>query len=155
MVALSFWGWVMVIVAPLGVVTFMAVQWRQVMAGLAVSDTGVRVRTVLRTRILAWSEIQDFIAEEADPGPWEWWARMSNWRWQDSAVMGMFIKLRDGELVGTPIRLGTRPTFTTRHGPWTPGGPDEFLYPHEGQALLIAMRQRLAQQSTAVGDPRA
>ena len=151
----SGWGWVAVIVGPLLGITIIFVQWRQVIAGVALSDLGVRVRTVPSTKILPWSEIRDFVADEADPGPWELYTRVLSWSWNDTAMMGMFIKLHDGRLIGTPIRLGVRPTFRTGRGKWTPGGPDEFLPRLEGQALLDAMRERLARETTPrVGPPR-
>jgi Bacterial PH domain len=147
--ALSPWGWLAATFGALVIAAIIAVQWRQVLAGLAVGDAGVRVRTVLSTRVMPWSEIRDFVADEADPGPWEWLARTGTWHWHDPAVLGVFVKLRTGELVRTPIRLGARPTFTMGTNRWTPGGPDEFLYSYQGQAVLAALRQQLGQHATA------
>jgi GNAT superfamily N-acetyltransferase len=141
------WSLVPAIVFPLAALIVVIVQWRQVMAGFAVSDAGIRVRTVLQTNVLLWHEIRDFVAAEADPGPWEWLARVQQWKWDDAAVMGLFVQRHDGELIATPIRLGVRPAFRGRGFPWTPGGPDEFIGRDQGYALLAAMRQRLARET--------
>jgi len=146
MPALSVRGWMVVVICIIVGVAIVVMQWRQAMAGFAISDGGVRVRTVFVTRVLPWSEISDFVAEEADPGPLEWLGRMSFWKWDDPGVLGMFIELHNGELIGTPIRLGPRPVMGNPRFGGPPGGQDEFLQVPQGQALLTALRQRLADQ---------
>ena len=89
-----------------------AVLWRVVMVGLYVGDLGIKVRMVLRTTVIPWSQIV-----RARVGPATGYRR----------ARAIWIVVRDGEDVQTPI--------------WQTGGPhhrNRIRLPQQQQADLVA-----------------
>jgi hypothetical protein len=132
------------VISPVAV----TIAWRRALAGLAFNDNGVRVRTTARTRVLPWEDIRRFVVDTADPDPMELFARLQYHKWDDASLYGIWILLRDGELVATPIRYGPLPTV--RYGGINTSYPfassSENLYPDQIQVVLDMLNGKLIEQ---------
>jgi hypothetical protein len=119
--------------------------WRAALTGLCFDDKGVRVRTLGLTRILPWTQIRRFVIDEADLSPIELNVRFRYGQWQDNALYGIFVVMKDGRLIGTPLRCGPPPKSPTlRDGLWD---SNELLSPREVQYILETLHHELARHS--------
>ncbi|RZU71733.1 PH (Pleckstrin Homology) domain-containing protein [Micromonospora kangleipakensis] len=100
------------------VVTWEVVLWRVVLVGVYVSDHGIKIRTVLRTRVIPWSQVtRAWAGQAANYDAWQIW-----------------VSARDPEReLETPIwRRGSRARHRNR----------VVLPPEEFAAALAALNSR-------------
>jgi hypothetical protein len=125
-------GAVLIVVPPLGMwLTFV---WRLARTGLVISDTGVRVRWVHRTRTFTWNRVRRFHTARDILAPGRLW-----------------IELTDGIQVRTPVQ---RVRNMVLGSALSDGGT--WLTPGRYEALLQTLDNRLAlERPTQAGSTRA
>jgi hypothetical protein len=96
--------------------------WRFARIGLVISDVGVRIRWIHRTRTFGWGQVERFYTARDILAPARLW-----------------IELTDGSQVRTPIQ---RVRHMLLGSPLADGGP--WLTPDRYEALLRTLYSRLA-----------
>jgi hypothetical protein len=109
------------------VVSFFAVwltfAWRFARTALVVSDEGVRLRWLLRTRTLRWDQVREFYTA------------------RDGVIsQRLWIELSDGTRVRTPVQRARYPTF----GPMRRGDSGSLLNPMRYESMLRNLDHWLA-----------